>query len=240
MTRIAEGLQSKNRSIYVQMCVTCYRDSLDTSSRGSKDIELLSKEQDQRTDEENDSRKEVGQPESDVFLRIDHTDLPDEGTDVDEQVEVHEQTGGSEGRIDDDSGPVSLRDNRLLTGDLLGNQGGYVTLESTGTETHDDKSDNEETDDSVLLDDSRNGTNSQEDVSDQDDDVGQLDGLVTTKVLIGQVGSQERSQVDPESVEGGQTESSLLTGVKGSGLTAIATSTGTRARGKRSLDEVLW
>lgn len=99
-----------------------------------------------------------------------------------------------QGRVDEDLLAVPHFHHRLLPGDLLCNQGRYVGLEHAGTETHDDDCDAEKTDDSAvrranvracqwdssillhrylpLVDDSGNRTNDQEDVADQDDNVG--------------------------------------------------------------------
>jgi hypothetical protein len=76
-------------------------------------------------------------------------------------------------------------------------------------------------------------------VSEQADDVGKLNRLVPSKVLIGQVGSEQGSQVDPEGVERGQTEGGLLAHTESTGLAVVATGSGSGTWGEGSLDEVL-
>jgi hypothetical protein len=126
------------------------RDSLDTARGRSEHVELLSEDQDGRADEEDDRRQQVGQPEPDVFLGVDHADLSDQGPDVDKQVKVHEQPGRGESGVDEDLGPLAFFDDGSLTGDLLGDQGGDVGLEHSGTDSHDDDGDGEQSDDAAM------------------------------------------------------------------------------------------
>lgn len=93
--------------------------------------------------------------------------------------------------------------------------------------------------DLLLVDDTRNSANNKQNVSEQADDVGKLNSLVPSKVLIGQVGSEQGSQVDPKGVEGGQTESGLLAHTESTGLSVVATGSGSRTWGEGSLDKVL-
>jgi hypothetical protein len=125
-------------------------DSLDTARGGSEHVVLLSDEQDGGADEEDDRRQQVGQPEPDVFLGVDHADLSDQGSDVDEQVKVHEQPGRGESGVDEDLGPLAFFDDGSLTGDLFGDQGGDVGLEHSGTDSHDDDGDGEQSDDAAM------------------------------------------------------------------------------------------
>lgn len=93
--------------------------------------------------------------------------------------------------------------------------------------------------DLLFLDDPRNSADNKQDVPDQTDNVGKLDGLVPSKVLIGQVGSEQGGQVDPKGVEGGQTEGGLLAHTESTGLAIVATGSGSGTWGEGSLDKVL-
>ncbi len=48
---------------------------------------------------EHQRRQQIRQPEADVLLGIDHTNLSGEGTDVDHHIEVHEDAGHGHRRV---------------------------------------------------------------------------------------------------------------------------------------------
>lgn len=78
------------------------------------------------------------------LLGVRHRDLADEGTNVDEQVEVHVDLRGRHDGVDDDALAAScVADEELRALVLLSDEGRDVGLESTGTETHDDDGDDE-------------------------------------------------------------------------------------------------
>lgn len=52
---------------------------------------------------EHDCWKQKGQPESNVLLSIDHTDGSNQGSHVDHEVEVQEDTRSSDSRVHDDT-----------------------------------------------------------------------------------------------------------------------------------------
>ena len=68
-----------------------------------EDVDLLAEEQDDGCQAEHDRGAEVGQPEPDIFLGIDHGNLAAESADVDHEVEVVIDAGDSCGGIDDDT-----------------------------------------------------------------------------------------------------------------------------------------
>jgi hypothetical protein len=55
----------------------------DVTARGLEDVELLAEVKDRDTEDEHDSGDEVGKPETDVSLSVDHGDLTNKGTNVD-------------------------------------------------------------------------------------------------------------------------------------------------------------
>jgi hypothetical protein len=61
----------------------------------------------------------------------------------------------------------------------------------------------------------RNGGDDQDEMPDNGEDVGVLDGKVTAPVLIGQVRAEEGSEVRPELIEGCEAGGSTLSKTKG-------------------------
>lgn len=91
---------------------------------------------------------------------------------------------------------------RLLVLVLLGDERRDVRLETTGTNTHDDETNGEDGNRCAGLgDDLGNGREDEENVTDDGDDVGILDGEVTAPVLISKPRATERSDVRPELVD---------------------------------------
>ena len=60
----------------------------DRFSRLAKIVLLVENNKNQRAERKHDGGQREGQPEADVSLSIDHGDLADDGTNVDEQVEI--------------------------------------------------------------------------------------------------------------------------------------------------------
>ena len=58
------------------------------SSRGRLGITVASDEKDEGAKEEDDGGEHISEVEADVFLGVGHTDLTNESTDIDEQIEV--------------------------------------------------------------------------------------------------------------------------------------------------------
>jgi hypothetical protein len=133
-----------------------------------------------------------------VALRVDHTDLTDEGTNVDAHVVPVEHASGSLRRVDEDLDAllVSL-DGELVRGDLLSDERTNVRLEHARSETHDDDGESKDTDGSVGLGDNRgSGGGDEDNMADEGDGDGNADGLVTTPVRIGNPGTEKRDGVD--------------------------------------------
>jgi hypothetical protein len=103
-------------------------------------------------------------------------------------------------------------------GHLLGDEGRNVGLESTGSGSHDEDTEDEDTERRVGLVEDRRGGGGNEDKMTNFGDNDRVDnGLEATKVGIGNPGSEKRADVDPERVEGGQREGNLLAHVEGTG-----------------------
>lgn len=65
-------------------------------------VSVATSVEDDGAEKEGDGGKGVGEPETNVFLRVSHSDGPDEGTDVDEEVEPHVDSRGGEDRVNND------------------------------------------------------------------------------------------------------------------------------------------
>jgi hypothetical protein len=90
----------------------------------------------------------------------------------------------------------------LLVLVLLGNKWRDIRLETSGTNTHDDKTKGEDGDGSAGLSDNLgNGREDKEDVTDDGDDVGVLNGEVTSPVLISKPRTSEGGDVGPKLVD---------------------------------------
>lgn len=90
---------------------------------------------------------------------------------------------------------------RLLVLVLLSDKRRNVRLETTGTNTHNDETDGEDGNRGAgLSDDLGNGGEDEENMTDDGNDIGILDGEVTAPVLISQPGTTKGSDVRPELV----------------------------------------
>ena len=75
-----------------------------------------------------------------------------------------------------------------------------------------------------VLNDARDGRDDEEDVTEERDSDSDTDGLETTPPSVGDVGTEERNDIDPESVEGTDTGGGTLTEAKSTGLVNASTS----------------
>lgn len=153
--------------------------------------------------QEDESWQQEGQPETDVLLSVDHTNLANQSTDVDEEVEVMVDSALSDGRINNHLlARWHLLDDNGSQRNLLNDKRRDIWLKTTSAETHDDKTEHENTKASALvLDDRWDGRHDQDDVTYNSDTDGYANSLVTTPVLICDVGAEERNAVYPEGVE---------------------------------------
>lgn len=127
-------------------CVTNELEGLAEDGAGGRGllVPLAADGKNREAQEEDDRREQVGQPETNALLCVDHGDLADDGADVDGGVEVHEQTCNGESGVNDDT---LTRLERLNGGsfalDLFGNEGGAVGLEEARANAHDDDGNHE-------------------------------------------------------------------------------------------------
>lgn len=175
------------------------------------------------------------------MLAVNHCNGTADGAAVDEEVKVYVNPGRCCGRVDNLL--LSVFPHAyvgLLIFVLLGNQGRDVTLEAASAETHDDETDSEDTDGDVWLDDdSGDRRHDENDMANESNEVGVLDCVVTTPVLISKPGAAERRNVRPELVEHCQAGRCALAHVEStrSGLLEKS-SAGLGAGRERLLDEV--
>jgi hypothetical protein len=121
----------------------------DVTARWAENVELLAENENGKSHDEHDGGDQVGEPETDVSLSVNHADLTNEGTDVDEEVEPVVNTGDSDSRVNNDTLGTAGLNAHLLLGNLLGDKRGDVGLESSRSKTHDDESENKDTEGSV-------------------------------------------------------------------------------------------
>lgn len=157
------------------------------------------------------------------MLAVDHAELTSESTEVDEEVEVVVDTGSGGRRVDDDA--LTSRqgaNHHSLEIKLLNNQGVDVGLETTSTDTHSDDAESEGSERTIgVLDDRGKTGDDEKDVTDDIDTEGGTDGSVTTEPAVGNVGTEQRHGVLPESIEGRQRERGSLTQAEGTGLAIL-------------------
>lgn len=215
--------------------------SHNAAARGTQDVVLLADDQNRQGEQEKDRRNEVSQVEADVALGVNHTQLTRQGTDVDEQVEVVVDTSDGDGGVNDDTLAISLHDLELVSLQLFNDQRRDVWLEGTSSESHDEQTNNEASQRTLLvIENRRDGRDDENDVTDFSDDDRVEDSLVASEVGVGNPGSKKGAAVDPESVEGGQGESDLLAHSESTGLSILVAGVQSSTGGGRPLlgDEV--
>lgn len=94
---------------------------------------------------------------------------------------------------------------------MIGNQGRNVGLDTSSSETDDDNSNNVTSETSAVIQSGRNGCAGEDDKTEDVDAAEDDDGVVLSKVLIGNDGTENGSNVAPELEEGGEASGSLVT-----------------------------
>lgn len=213
----------------------------DVAARGTEDVELLAEDQDGKGNDEHDGGDQVSQPETNVSLSVNHADLTDKRTNVDEEVEPVVDAGGGDSRVNNDASGATGLNTHLLLGNLLGNEGSNVGLESSSSETHDDETENEDTESSVgVLEDRGGGGSDKDNVTDFSNKDRVENSLETTKVGVGNPCTEKGADVDPEGVEGSQAEGNLLAHAQGTGLgLRIVGVGGSASRSREGLGDVV-
>jgi hypothetical protein len=122
---------------------------------------------------------------------------------------VNASNGNS--RVDDDTLRTAKLNAHLLLGNLLCDEGRNIWLERSGSETHDNQSENKNTKRSIrVLDDGGSSGGDENQMTDLSNEHRVQDSLVTTEVSISDPGSEKRADIDPKGVECGQREGNLL------------------------------
>jgi hypothetical protein len=108
-------------------------------------ISLASPPHDSWSGQEHEGRKSKGQPESDILLGVDHADLADQGSNIDEEVEVVVDSTLCDGRVDNNalSRWESLND-CVVERNLLDDQRRDVGFESSCSSPHNDNAQHED------------------------------------------------------------------------------------------------
>jgi hypothetical protein len=118
--------------------------------------------------------------------------LAGKGTNVDEEIEPVVNACGSDSRIHDDALPIAGFDAHLFLRNLFGDKGRDVGLESAGSETHNEQSDDEGRKSAVWLIQNIRGRRGHEDnVTNFSNDDGINDGVETSKVGVGNPGGKQ-------------------------------------------------
>lgn len=192
--------------------------SHDISARRSKNVKFLAVKEDRESDDEHYSGDEIREPEADIALSVDHANLTNKGTNVDEEVKVIVDAGHGDGRVDNDALSLDSLYAHLFLRNLLGNEGRNVGLKSTSTGTHDQDSENKDAERSAGLVEDRGSRRSNEDnVTDFSNNDRVENRLEATEVGIGDPGSKEGADVDPKGVESGEGKGNLLAHVERTG-----------------------
>lgn len=147
--------------------------------------------QDDGGEEEHAGRDEESNPEADVLLDVDHGNLTGKRSDVDGKVEVEEDTGVGDSRVDDD---LLARgkglDAHASIFVLIGKQGRDVGLEETSTNAKADETNDEGSKSAVLLhDNTGSGRGDENDVGNSGDTNSKVKGPETTHASISNPGT---------------------------------------------------
>lgn len=157
------------------------------------DVGLASEDEGDGSNHEDAETEQVGGPEADVQLHV-RGGQQGERTDVDTGVEDHVDSLDGDGRVDDDTlASGQGRDGGHTALVLVSDQGSDIGLDTTGTDTDDDDRGNESTETSSV------GERVVDRGSHEDDETGHVDeaevqnGLVLSEVLVGNNGTEDRS-----------------------------------------------
>jgi hypothetical protein len=99
---------------------------------------------------------------------------------------------------------------------LVGNQRRDIGLDASRSQTDDNNGHHEATKTGAAVESSRNGSASEDDETDNVDAAEDDNGVVLSKVLIGNDSTKNRSDVAPELEKGRETSGSLMTHAQGS------------------------
>lgn len=161
--------------------------------RRADDVVLATQEEDEGTDCEHAETEQIAGPEADVLLHV-GSGQQREGTQVNAAVEDHVDTLDSQRGVDDDAlALLGSQESHLLPLVLIGNQRSDVTLDTTGTETDDQDSNDETTHTRTMLQSSGDRSANKDEEADEIDTAEHDDGLVLAEVLISDNGTNDGS-----------------------------------------------
>jgi hypothetical protein len=183
----------------------------DGALRGTHNVDLTPKHEDERTDEEHAQAKKVGGPEIGVQLHVRSGDQG-EGTGVDAEVEDHVNPLDGDRGVDNDALASLLvgANDHLSPLVLIGNEGSDVGLDATSSKTNDDDSENESGHTSTVVERGRERCQSQDKKTDDVNTAEDDDGVVLSEVLISDNGTKNRCDIAPELEECRETGSTLV------------------------------
>lgn len=88
-----------------------------TLGRGAN-VSIAADPKDNWAEEEDDGWESIREPEANIFLRVSHSDLPNQGSDIDKQIEPHVNPRSGVCRVDNDALAV-LQCLHTESGDLV-------------------------------------------------------------------------------------------------------------------------
>jgi hypothetical protein len=127
-------------------------------------------------------------------------------------VEDHVDPLDSDGGVNDDTlaSLVIMANDHLPALVLVGNQRRNVGLDTTGSETDDNDSNDEAGQTRTMVKSSRDRSTSKDQETDHVDEAEDDNGVVLSEVLVGNNGTKNGSKVAPELEEGRETSGSLV------------------------------
>jgi hypothetical protein len=189
----------------------------DDRSLGRTDnVDLASKNEDERTDEEDAQTQEEGRPEVDIALHV-RCRKQGQTADVDTKVEHHVDPLDGDRRVDDDllASLVVMSDYHTPPLVLIGNEGSDVRFNTTSSKTDNNNGDDESTETGTVVQSSWDRSAGQDEETNHVDSAEDKNGVVLSKVLIGNDGTENGRNVAPELEKRGETSSSLVTHAEG-------------------------
>jgi hypothetical protein len=181
--------------------------------------------------------------------------LTGERADVDELRRVSARSLRSSGiayhvevKKDTRKGDVGVRDDalaclgiqnhaRLRLAVLLSDQRRDISLESTGSETQGNDTEDERRDSVAAREDCRNGRDNEQDMAKDAEGNGDEDGVEAAEILISDDSTNDGSCIGPEGVELADTERSSLTHAQGTWLTFISRTGGSASGLQNTIDD---
>jgi hypothetical protein len=187
----------------------------DGALRRAHNVDLTSKHEDERADEEHAQAQKVGGPEIGVQLHIRSGDQG-KGTGVDAEVEDHVNPLDGDRGVDDDALASLLvgANNHLSPLVLIGDEGSNIRLDTTSSKTDDNDSENESRHTGAVVQCGRKRCQCQDEKTNDVNTAEDHDGVVLSEVLISDNGTKNRSDIAPELEERRETGSTLVSKTK--------------------------